>query len=115
MVEINLLPWRDYYRQQQWKNGCVFYGISLSLMLVILLVVHEWFSFQVNQQQQSYQARLSELAVHRPVDAADETEIMWRASIKQQRIIYAVFNCLLYGKSKVVINDFSFKEKNDHS
>lgn len=105
MVEINLMPWREYRRRQQWKNNCMLYGVITILIVMIVLSIHLYFRKQIKQ------ARL-----HQPFTIVKENnldiDIEWKSKLRQQRIIHAIFNCLLYGNVKIIIHDFSCKENN---
>lgn len=50
MAHINLLPWREEYRQEQTRQFATITGLSLALTAAIIFLVHVTFSNQIDHQ-----------------------------------------------------------------
>ena len=50
MAHINLLPWREEYRQEQPRQFATITGLSLALTAAIIFLVHVTFSNQIDHQ-----------------------------------------------------------------
>ena len=51
MAHINLLPWREEYRQEQTRQFATITGLSLALTAAIIFLVHVTFSNQIDHQK----------------------------------------------------------------
>ncbi len=51
MAHINLLPWREEYRQEQTRQFATITGLSLALTAAVIFLVHVTFSNQIDHQK----------------------------------------------------------------
>ena len=107
MVEINLLPWRDYVQKQQRKNKGLFYLSFYALLVCMLWVI----SIGLSSAMNTHQARLAVLSAQlnqQPPSLADG-DVVIAIAIKKQRILEDVLSCLSY--SNVSIFEFSDQQE----
>lgn len=111
MIEINLLPWREDLRQQQWKNLFLKYIISLFFVFMILTIIQFGLHYQVKHQQKIFNKRLA-LWKSQPISVKSQVDPLWEFKIHRIKALKAILVCLMRNNAQLAINDFSFKQKN---
>jgi Tfp pilus assembly protein PilN len=112
MVEINLLPWREYVRKKQIKTASGIYATSIFFILVWMISWHLYYAHRnAILLEKIQEIKIQQLHTHimPRKDTTEDNDL--KRKIRDQRIIFEILNGLFHVASTGVY----IKEISQHS